>query len=578
MNTNKGIFPKGLLLVVALMLVACDKDFSTIGADVFEDGDIVSFSTGKFDADVFVYTRALSPVRTDDQPIYQLGSYNDVYFGKTQATIASQMTLTAPNNIRFGSFTQEQEDEGDVDNASIIQENETIKRVFIDIPFFARISGDTEDVMAPNGETVSSNVYELDSIFGNQEAFFDIKVEELTFYLRDLDPDTDFQQAQEYFSNQDFVADGHVGQTLASETMYQINGKEVLIFDEDDPDTPDADESGNVQSRFSPRIRLDLDANFFQQNLLDNEGSDLITNANNFKEFLRGVIISTSNFSEDVLMLLNFPEANITVEYNYDVWSDNDTPSDESDDFVDLQSGEASFELSLSPIDNNVVNTYIRDPYPTAVTDAIISTDGKPENFFVKGGEGLFAEIKLFDEDDDSTVNLDEVKNNGWLINEANLTFYIDQETLTNGGANTAAEPRRLYLYDITRDIPLFDYFLDPTVNTINADDSRTIHGGKIEFDDDGKGTRYKIRLTEHVNNLLRRDSTNVRLGLVVTSDINLTGNVSMMDMTNDEATVPFGSVINPLGTVLHGSSDDVPEDVRLKLEIFYTDPNESNN
>jgi hypothetical protein len=33
-------------------------------------------------------------------------------------------------------------------------------------------------------------------------------------------------------------------------------------------------------------------------------------------------------------------------------------------------------------------------------------------------------------------------------------------------------------------------------------------------------------------------------------------------------------SVMSPLGTILYGSSPSVPDDKRLKLEIYYTKPN----
>jgi hypothetical protein len=37
---------------------------------------------------------------------------------------------------------------------------------------------------------------------------------------------------------------------------------------------------------------------------------------------------------------------------------------------------------------------------------------------------------------------------------------------------------------------------------------------------------------------------------------------------------VAKASVMNPLGTVLYGSHPSVPEDKKIKLQIFYTKPN----
>jgi hypothetical protein len=35
----------------------------------------------------------------------------------------------------------------------------------------------------------------------------------------------------------------------------------------------------------------------------------------------------------------------------------------------------------------------------------------------------------------------------------------------------------------------------------------------------------------------------------------------------------PRASVMNPLGTIIYGGTSTVPEDKRLKLEIYYTKP-----
>ena len=58
--------------------------------------------------------------------------------------------------------------------------------------------------------------YDLDSIFdanGNIPESFNIKVERSTYFLRDLDPNTNFQEAQQYYSSQQF-APGYVTDVL----------------------------------------------------------------------------------------------------------------------------------------------------------------------------------------------------------------------------------------------------------------------------------------------------------------------------------------------------------------------------
>ena len=119
--------------------------------------------------------------------------------------------------------------------------------------------------------------------------------------------------------------------------------------------------------------------------------------------------------------------------------------------------------------------------------------------------------------------------------------------------------------------IPLADYTVDQTTNPTAPSLSKAVHGGILELDDDDKPLRYKIRLTEHLNNVIRNDADNVKLGLVVTSDIRIINNGEIETGTTDDDFVPAASITNPFGTVLHGSTTASPEDKRLKLEIFYT-------
>ena len=135
----------------------------------------------------------------------------------------------------------------------------------------------------------------------------------------------------------------------------------------------------------------------------------------------------------------------------------------------------------------------------------------------------------------------------------------------------TTVEPGRIYLYDVNNKRPIVDYFLDNSTGGLK--NNKNIHGGIIERDANGHGVKYKIRLTNYMRNLVKEaDSTNVRLGLSVTETIS---NITMGKQRNPNPVlnnfVPSASAMNPLGTFLYGSHPAVPEDKRLKLEIYYT-------
>ena len=93
--------------------------------------------------------------------------------------------------------------------------------------------------------------------------------------------------------------------------------------------------------------------------------------------------------------------------------------------------------------------------------------------------------------------------------------------------------------------------------------------------EENNRGVKYKIRITEHINNIIVRDSTNARLGLTLTPNINIVGLREAIGSDMQGIDYPVAATVSPLGTVLYGSN--VPnefEDKKLKLEIFYTQAN----
>jgi len=121
--------------------------------------------------------------------------------------------------------------------------------------------------------------------------------------------------------------------------------------------------------------------------------------------------------------------------------------------------------------------------------------------------------------------------------------------------------------------IPLEDFRVDETVSATSLALSKFLHGGILERDDDGDGVRYKIRITEHINNLIRKDSTNVKLGLVSSSDIRVVSSGRENTGSSEQEFVPTVSNMNPFGTILYGNTAASPADKRLSLEIFYSIP-----
>ena len=397
---------------------------------------------------------------------------------------------------------------------------------------------------------------------GNRDASFKIKVQELDYYLRSYDPTDNFESFQKYYSDETQLLN-FAGFTIHDDEV-SIDTNEIVIYKEDDPDTDDVDESEEVKERLTPRLRLPLDKDFFQRKIIDHEGSDDMTNADNFNIYFKGLVLQAYDFSEDLLMILDYSNAKINIEYEYDKYNKNDTDDNTSDDTIDKV--KANYELNLS---GNQLNVFNKSAYNQDILNNLNSSENL-SRVFLKGGEGLIAEIDLFTDNDGNNV-LDEIRSNGWLVNEANLTMYVDKDKINESG--NLIEPFRVYLYDIDAKTPLPDYYIDNSTGPKKSN-VKIVHSGILELDEDDKGLKYKIRISEHIKNIVRNDSISPKLGLAVSSSISNSVNTDVKT-TDVMKYIPLATAINPLGTVLIGPNPE-PEnfDKRMRLEIYYTEIN----
>ncbi len=604
---TKGKVPAlfGTLLMLALM--SCDEDITTIGNGVIDGSPFIS---DKAVYDVFAYNRNVVAVQTNKLPLYQIGVFNDPIYGKTTASITSQVSLRGgTGNPTFGNYSQLTEDNADNDDIdATIEENERIKEVVLYIPYLRNSTGDRDldgvidefdvdpddpnsdsdgDGLTDNEERLSGTdplnpdtdgdginddedtstlpnrfpvKRDLDSIYGNRDVPFNFKVERSTYFLRDLDPNSNFLQAQEYYSSQEF-APAFVSDVLFDGPVL-IEDEQTLVFAEDDPDTED-DESLQAPQVIEPGIRVTLDPDFFQQNILDKEGSSELISNSNFKNFFRGIHMSITPITDDIMLLLDLRTATISLTYEYDRVVDGELETAEREYTLNLITGQGN-----APIAGNAVNTILSEPYPTQVNDNL-NTGQNASRIYLKGGPGIYAEIALFEENNGETV-INNIKSRNWIINEANLVFYVDRETLDAAGG--ILEPPRLYMYNTDTNAPVYN----PS-NENNSADSR--FGIYLDYDarlqeENDRGIKYTVRITDHINNLVLRDSANATLGLSISADIRISGVSNALLAGNAEKDLPVGANLSPLGTVLYGSGDNVPEDKKLKLEIFYTEAN----
>ena len=535
---GRNVLPTLLVIGSVIFFTACEREYNTIGVDLIDNGEI---QASKKTFDVYAYNKKLESVRTNGLSGYQLGAYAHPVYGLGKSSFAAQLLLHS-GNPTFGNNTQAIES-----SSADKQENERVTAVYLNIPFFSTALSDTTE-LAEN----EPKPYRVDSIVGNRAAEFNLKVQEFTKYLRDLDPNSNFQDAQEYFSDEDGAS---FATTILYDDTYQINEEEVVIPDPDAEDDPETDEDESIipLERIAPGIRVKLDNQFFQEKILDNEGSTVLTSQSNFKDFLRGLYISAEMPNNDLAMLLNIQASYVEIQYDYDATVDGEAT---------VESG--TYKLQMS---GNKVNYLTQDSYPSEVSNQF--TDANATRLYPNGGAGSYIELDMLAGGSDVTTVFQEAKEKGWLINEANLIFYVDEGSLSEKTDITL--PKRLYLYDLGNERTIVDYTRDVAGNTGVDSTSYTVYNGILDEDNE-VGTRYKFRLTEYMNDIVRNDSTNVKLGLSTTSSIANSLNVSAFNQT-EEVKIPQATITNLYGTILYGNNvPDNESDKKLKLEIYYTE------
>jgi len=521
MNLMRMMYKTATLLVVVFTFVACDDEYSTVGGEIIENSSNLELE----EVEVTAYSKKINSVQTNNLGNYLLGVYNHPIYGQTTASMLSQVSLPT-NNPTFGV-------EPELDS------------VVLTIPYFS-----TEGDLDEDGNIE----YVLDSIYGNTP--IKISVQESNYYLNDLDPAADFQDRQRYYSDQqDLFEQNLIGDVIYENDNFIPSPRAIVSYEENAEGVQDTITSG-------PALRVKLPVDYFQQKIIEKEGSSMLSNNNNFKNYLRGMFIKAEPLEEDGTMILfNIQDSNAGIELFYT----NEVETTTDDGNTEIIRKPRNYKLNLG---STIVNTF-EGEYPGDVLQAIEESneDTGAQKLFLDGGEGSVTVVELFENEEQIAA----FRENNWLINEANLTFYVDQDF-----ASEINEPTRLYLYDLDNNRIIADYnfalnFVQDG-NENNPATSLSSFSTPLERDENENGIRYKLNVTRHVTNIIEDEAENVRLGLAVTQNINISNNSAVRN-TEDIEFFPAMGVITPEGTVLHGNlSND--EEKRLKLRIYYTEIN----
>ena len=532
-----------IIILISIIIVSCEKDFASFDSQVINSENAINFSTNSIEYSLTNRSMIVNPVQTNNLPSFLLGTYNHPQFGRSNSSFVGQM-VPSEYNHDFG-------------------ENVVLDSVVLTIPYFSRGIETSEE-----GDTT----YEIDSVYGSNP--IKISIFRNNFFFRTFDPFSGFDSAQSYFSNGSLSLEEVINSgQLEGDLLFEIDN---FIPSSDQINLTQIDSTGNsyIAQRLAPALRFKLNnpnENFWQTNFFENEGKQVLTNEPNFKEFFRGLYIKVENDSDGSIMLLNLASSNtkLVIHYTSDNTNigDNDTGTND-----EIETNQHEYVMNFS---GNLVNLFENE---TLLDFNLMDQTNGNENIYLRGGEGIITNLNLFDgeiSDDNGDIisEYDHFKSFFYdeiadqpkkIINEAYIEFFVNQNFFNND------EPERIYIYNYEKNTALIDYFLDQSISSLTVN-AKINHLEPLMRDsvDENRGIKYKIRVTEHLNNLILRDSTNATLALGVISDVASVQNFKILNTSNKLAS---GVILSPKGTILHGNLS--PEtDKRPKIKIYYTEP-----
>jgi hypothetical protein len=553
MNYN---FLKTLLVVFSVVaLIACDKDYITVGGDIIGGENFNSIPGEEFD--IALYNQKTGSVQSNNMPINQIGVYNNPFFGKTEANFVTQLELTEVDPT-FG-------------------ENIVIDSVVMNVPYVSKI------------KTNSDGKTEYELLDMNGAGSVDLSVYRNDYELLSLNPDDNFQTSARYYSNQNAIFDNaklgldavnNYGdyrlndrynpakpEQYEHENISFLPSKKDIVFYKFEPrkvGTPYVityDKTSTIESRIAPAMRLRLNSDYFLNKVVKASRDKLKTNIA-FKKYFKGLYLKVKEKSAGIgtMSSLDFKKGSVTIYYTEDKIVKNSSG-------VEIGNDRPRKTLVMNMTGNslNLYNFTASSAYSN-----FNSQDPLPQNLYLKGGEGSFAYIDLFT----NAAKLAELKAKNAFVTEASLTFTVNDAIM-----GAAPHPLRLYLYDVENETVISDYNFDTTANPSDLKTNKSIFGGilKEEKTNDVVTKRYyKIRITDFVNKILKGTQKNVRLGLAVCENINdpnmsfVETKIDYQNLSGDSKEtkkIPRSSVYNPLGTVLYGATGD---NNRVKFVINY--------
>ena len=516
----------GVMFLLFAGVISCEKDFTDIGTNVVSN---TKFTTHDTILEVLLSNVPIENVRADgldltDAPYfgfqgqYLLGVHNRDQYEKIEASIISQVNINTALSI--STFT----------NPDNLVFETSIDTAFLKLPYYSTLVSNTD-----------KPEYTLDSIIGDKAIPFTLNIYELETYLNTLNP-ADPTKRNRFLSNETYQNKG-IPLTEIEDFDFMPTTKDTLVIIKRRNSLGDLYETDTVKYTNNPSSEIPLPMaiiplkkSFVKEKFLDNYETPNFASQNAFNDYFRGLVIEAKEKTKGgSLISFNLRNSSISslrplieVYYTNTFFKKNST---EIDTVIKV-----NHSYQLGGIINNKYN----------MTDKVYTTNNQ---VILQGAAGSEAKVEIL-----NSTELEALKQKNWLINDASLTFYINQN------ADTTAIPSRLYLYK--RGENSNGSAILGQVKDVYSEGA-VLFGGAL-LKNNNKKDRYTFRITDYLSDLIGGETNYappLRLKVYNISDFPASA--------GDTIFRPYSW--NPKAVTILNGDESINGIRRAKLKISYT-------
>lgn len=502
-----------LLLTVFFIgfVMSCEEDFTDIRTNIVNNND---FTTNDTTFNIKVSTKDISSVRADGIALggvlgqYLLGVYNNENYKKIEASIITQLEI--PFNLQF-------------DNLPLGPDNDTITSIytvdtaFLKLPYQATLIGNNS--FGP--------IYDLDSIIGQTDEAFTLNVYRLASYLNELDPQNPTQRNS--FRSDDtydiFPEKLNVNEDYQLIPRNQDTAAFVLRRRLDN--TIYGTDTVIVTDNAIPFLTIPIKKSIVQEVFLDRYEDTELSSQEAFNNYFRGLFIEAKG------------DRGSLISFNFNVGQSSSVPT--APNAISLRPSLQIYYTRTADINGNSVTRDTILPLSDSFdfgpirTNQYIMTDGNAVQSHqekIQGTAGSYVNLEILGDDVNSNGlpdQLDYLRAQNWLINDATVTLYVDKNTV---GSDTIATPFRLFIFKDNLEDPInpnrsqvLDYL------TEGAD----VVDGNLKLDSDRRPDRYEFNITDYISELVKGEIDYIpTLGVKVLSPTDLPTNSAIDTIIRD--------------------------------------------